>query len=302
MHGSPGTAGGVPSAAAPGHAWESRAGAGPVLRGRRVEAPAGRPTLHFMSGNGFCGGVYWPFLKRFLPEYGLFLHDIEGQGDSDAPAHFSGIDAVTRRVPEVLAEQGLRDDRPLVGIGHSLGAALTLKIAADNPGLFRAIVLLDPIVFPPPVWVGARLMSALGLHPMTRGALRRRREWANREEAADRLRNRGIYEGWTEEALQCFVDHATHDEGGKRVLSCPPELEAEIYGRPVYPWPSFRKVQIPVLFLYGDASYPFFPVAERLARRANPRVRGATSPGRHCFMLEDPATAHDRVAAFLATL
>jgi pimeloyl-ACP methyl ester carboxylesterase len=158
-------------------------------------------------------------------------------------------------------------------------------------------------VFPGPVWLGARLMSALGLHPLSRGARRRRREWASRAEVLDRLRGRGIYEGWTEEALESFVDHATRETGGKRVLSCPPELEAEIYGRPVYPWPSFRKVQVPVLFLYGAASYPFFPAAERLARRSNPRVRGATSPGRHCFMLEHPEAAHEAVAGFLhATL
>ena len=279
--------------------WDSIAGAGPRLRGRRADG--GRATLHFLSGNGFCGGVYWPFLKRFLPDCGLFVHDIEGHGDSDAPAHFSGIGAVARRVPLVLQEHGVRG--PLVGMGHSFGAALTLKVAADNPGLFQAIVLLDPIVFPGPVWLGARLMSALGLHPMIRGALRRRREWASRAEALERLRGRGIYEGWTEEALECFVDHATRDAGGKRVLSCPPEIEAESDGRPVYPWPSFRKVQCPVLFLYGASSYPVVPAAERLARRRNPGVRGATSPGQHCFMLEDPEAAHAVVAGFLdATL
>jgi pimeloyl-ACP methyl ester carboxylesterase len=252
-----------------------------------------------MSGNGFCGGVYWPFLRRFAADYGLFTHDIEGQGDSDAPPRFSGIGAVTRRVPPVLRDQGLDDGRALVGVGHSLGAALTLKVAADNPGLFRAIVLLDPIVFPGAVWLGARLLSALGLHPMVRAARRRRREWADRSEVLERLRGRGIYEGWPEEALRCFVEHATRDAGGKRVLSCPPELEAEIYGRPLYPWPSFRKVEVPVLFLYGASSYPFFAGAARLARRHNPRVEGATSPGRHCFMLEDAAAAHDAVAAFL---
>lgn len=284
--------------------WESRGADGPTLRGRRVDGP--RAILHFLSGNGFCGGVYWPFLRRFLPDYGLFVHDIEGQGDSEAPARFSGIGAVARRVPRVLGEQGLRDGRPpvgpLIGMGHSFGAALTLKVAADNPGLFKALVLLDPIVFPGPVWLGARLMSALGLHPMIRGALRRRREWASRDEVLERLRGRGIYEGWTEEALQCFADYATRDEGGARVLCCPPELEAEIYGRPVYPWPSFRKVEVPVLFLYGASSYPFFPAAERLARRHNPRIEGATSPGRHCFMLENPAAAHDAVAGFLREL
>lgn len=279
--------------------WESRAPGGPTLRGRRVDGPRG--TIHFLSGNGFCGGVYWPFLKRFLPDLGLFIHDIEGHGDSDAPEHFSGIGAVARRVPEVLREHG--PPGPVIGMGHSFGAALTLKVAADNPGLFKAIVLLDPIVFPGPVWLGARLMAALGLHPMVKGALRRRREWADRQEVLDRLRGRGIYQGWTEEALECFVDYATRDEGGRRVLSCPPEIEAEIYERPVYPWPSFRKVDVPVLFLYGASSYPFFPAAERLARRRNAGVRGATSPGQHCFMLEDPEAAHAVVAGFLdATL
>jgi len=277
--------------------WESSAGGGPTLRGRRAEGAGA--TLHFLPGNGFCGGVYWPFLKRFLPERGLFLHDIEGHGDSDAPAHFSGIGAIARRIPIVMREQGLLDGQPLIGMGHSFGAAMTLKVAADNPGLFKAIVLLDPIVFPDLVWLGIRAMGALGLHPMVKAAQRRRREWPSRQEALDRLRGRGIYKGWTEEALECFIDYATKDAGGKRVLCCPPELEAEIYERPVYPWPSFRSVDVPILFLHGAGSYDFFPLASRLARRRNPAVEVATVPGHHCFMLEDPADAHAAVAKFL---
>jgi pimeloyl-ACP methyl ester carboxylesterase len=283
-------------------AWESRDEGGPVLRGRRADAQPGADgpgtTIHFLPGNGFCGGVYWPFLKRFLPARGLFLHDIEGHGASAAPAHFSGIGAIARRVPAVLAEHGPRG-ADLVGMGHSFGAALTLKVAADNPGLFKALVLLDPIVFPPPLWFGVRALGAVGLHPIVKAARRRRRAWASRDEVIERLRGRGIYRGWTEEALASFADHATRDEGGQRVLCCPPELEAEIYERPVYPWPSFRRVQVPVLFLYGAGSYPFFPAAARLARRANPRVELATVPGHHCFMLEDPAEAWRAVAGFL---
>lgn len=295
LHGRPG--GGPPGSLAGALSqWESRAGGGPVLRGH-AGLGAGA-TIHFLPGNGFCGGVYWPFLKRFQPGRGLFLHDIEGHGHSDAPEHFSGIGAVARRVPPVWQEHGFRE-RPLVGMGHSFGAALTLKVAADNPGMFQAIVLLDPIVFPSPVWFGMRAMAALGLHPMVKAARRRRREWASRQEALDRLRGRGIYAGWTEEALECFVDHATRDADGKRVLSCPPELEAEIYERPVYPWPSFRAVRVPILFLYGAGSYPFFQGAARLARRANLGVEVATVPGQHCFMLEDPAAAHRAIDEFL---
>ncbi|MGH8115654.1 MAG: alpha/beta fold hydrolase, partial [Rhodanobacteraceae bacterium] len=86
--------------------WASDAGNGPTLRGRRAQGNG--PTIHFLSGNGFCGGVYWPLLRPFLPEYGLFTHDIEGQGDSGNPAHFSGVEALIRRVPEIIADQELK--------------------------------------------------------------------------------------------------------------------------------------------------------------------------------------------------
>jgi pimeloyl-ACP methyl ester carboxylesterase len=275
--------------------WESAAGGGPILRGRRVDGPG--TSLHFVAGVGFCGGVYWPFLRQFLPQHGLFVHDIEGHGESDAPERFSGVGAVARRIPLVAREQGLGDG--LIGMGHSFGAALTLKVAADNPGLFKALVLLDPIVFPTPVWLGIRVMAALGMHPMSRAARARRPAWATREDALNHLRGRGIYKGWTEEALQCFVEYAMKDENGRRVLRCPPGFEAQVYERPVYPWPSFRKVGVPVLFLYGASSYPFFQPAARLAQGANPRVQVQTAPGHHCFMLEHPAEAHAAVADFL---
>ena len=277
--------------------WESSAGGGPVLRGQRIAGA--RETIHFVHGNGFCGGVYRSFLQKFLPDRGLFLHDLEGHGQSEAPTHFSGIGMAARRIAAVAAEQNADDGRGLIGMGHSFGAALTLKVAADNPGLFKALVLLDPIVFPPAVYFGARLMAWTGTHPMVKAALRRRRTWASRSECLDRLRGRGIYTGWPEVALVDFVDSATHDEGGKRVLNCPTELEAEIYAHPVYPWPSFRKAKLPILFLHGADSYRFFPPAAAMARRLNSMVETATSPGRHCFMLEDPAAAAQAVKGFL---
>lgn len=279
--------------------WESRAGTGPALRGRRTET--GAPLIHFLHGNGFCGGVYWPMLRHFLPQYGLMTHDIEGHGDSDNPPRFSGVEAIIRRIPQVMADQGL-PGQPLIGMGHSFGGALTLRVAADNPGLFKALVLLDPIVMPPPFFIGVHIAAALGRHPLANASRRRREAWASRAEVADRLRGRGTYKGWTPEALHCFVEYATHDEGGKRVLSCPRELEAEIFERPVWPWAAFRKAQLPILFLRGEQSFPFFSRAEKMARKANPRLVVKTLPGGHCFMQENPEATYQVVAEFLASL
>jgi pimeloyl-ACP methyl ester carboxylesterase len=282
--------------------WESSPDSGLCLRGRRTAGPGDddKPTLHFLSGNGFCGGVYWPMLSKLLPDHGLFLHDIEGQGESDAPPRFSGVKTLLARTRAVIGEQGLANPGSrLIGMGHSFGAALTLRIAAANPGLFRALVLLDPIALPTPAWLGVKFASAFGRHPMSKAALRRRTSWNSREAALSHLRNRGIYQGWTEEAIVSFVDHAMTWRDGRYVLRCPVRIEADIFEHPLYCWRAFARVDVPILFLRGANSYPFFPWAERKAARCNPRVEVRQLPGGHCFMQEDPQASADAVRAFL---
>ncbi|MEW6167621.1 MAG: alpha/beta hydrolase [Pseudomonadota bacterium] len=281
------------------YGWQSTAGGGPLLRGRRTAAGADAPTLHFLHGNGFCGGVYWPFLRHLLPDYGLFCHDLEGHGASEAPARYSGPAAIIARVPKVIADQQL-DRGTLIGIGHSFGAAVTMAVAARNPGLFRALVLLDPILLPTRSWLYIKLLSALGRNPMAEAARRRRNRWACRDDALEHLRGRGIYRGWGEEGLRCFVEHATRDAAdGSRVLCCPRELEAAIFENPVYPWRLLPRVDVPILFLHGAGSYPFMAPSARKAKCANPRVEARALPGGHCFMLEDPPAAAAVVRRFL---
>lgn len=279
--------------------WECAAGQGPVLRGRRFDTRGA--TIHFLSGNGFCGGVYWPMLRALLPDYGLFAQDIEAQGDSDAPARFSGVRSVVRRIPQVIDDQNVAKGG-LIGMGHSFGGALTLRVAAENPGLFKALVLLDPIVLPPSAFFGLKLLSLIGRHPLSRSTRRRHDTWPSRRAVIESLRGRGAFKNWTEEALQCFAQYAIREVSGEFKLACPKEIEAQIFENPVYPWPSFRKVKVPILFLRGASSYEFFPWAEHLAKRANPAITFRQLPGWHCFMQEDPMAASAVVREFLSGL
>src|SRR3546814_704845 len=187
-------------------------------------------------------------LQQLMPHYGLFCVDLEGHGDSDRPTHFSGSKAIARRIAPVIADQQ-PGGQALVGMGHSYGAALTVRAAAENPHLFRALVLLDPILLPTSLWLGTRLLARLGRNPMSRAARRRRDRWPSREEAWTRLHDRGIYRGWRDDAFDCFIEHATRDEDGERALTCPKWLEAEIFDHPVYPWHALRPLQCPVLFV-----------------------------------------------------
>lgn len=278
--------------------WQSDAGGGPTLRGRRLDGP--QTMLHFVHGNGFCGGVYWPLLQELVPEYGLFCHDIEAHGQSDAPARFSGTRAIRQRFMPVIAEQQLPTGQ-LIGMGHSYGAAQTLCAAAENPQLFRALVLLDPILLPPLHFAGTRLLAAAGRNPPSRGARRRRDRWDSRQRAWERLHDRGIYHGWRDDAFDCFIEYATRDdESGQRVLSCPKWMEAEIFDHPTYPWRALPRVQCPMLIVFGDNSYPFLKGAERRVRERHASADVRTQAGGHCFMLEDPVTTAETIRDFLS--
>ncbi len=279
--------------------WSSTAGGGPPLQGRI--AGQGGPWIHWLSGNGFCGGVYWPMLRPLARDHQLFLHDIEGQGDSGVPPRFRGSRTMLRRVPEVMDDCGL-PAQGLIGMGHSYGGAMTLRLADRHPGRFRALVLLDPILLPTHLWLGLKLASALGRNPMAGAARRRRALWASRDDARSRLAGRGVYAGWTDEALDHFLDHATRDTPEGRALCCPPAIEAAIFEQPFYPWAAIRRLRIPTLVLIGRDSYPFFPQTARRIRALAPQVRIERMTGDHCFMQQHPADTTAAIRAFLTAL
>ncbi|MCI5061693.1 MAG: alpha/beta hydrolase, partial [Algiphilus sp.] len=108
-------------------AWEWRDSLRYVsVRGRRRAAQTGFPTLHWLSGNGFCGGVYWPMLSRLDPRLGLITHDLAGHGESDRARQFDGVSRTVHRIRSALRERA--PSAPLVAIGHSFGAALSLRL------------------------------------------------------------------------------------------------------------------------------------------------------------------------------
>ena len=271
-------------------AWEWRDSLRYVsVRGRRRAAQTGFPTLHWLSGNGFCGGVYWPMLSRLDPRLGLITHDLAGHGESDRARQFDGVSRTVHRIRSALRERA--PSAPLVAIGHSFGAALSLRLVAQMPAAFSALILLDPIILPHRYWLGSKLAAALHRNPMAKAARRRREAWPDAAAARDGLEGRGIYKDWTDEALDAFIAHATCEDGDRRRLCCDPELEAQIFENPLYLWSDIPRLQVPTLFLYGEQSYFFMAPSARRAARLQPRLQAQALPGGHCFMQEDPDTS-----------
>jgi len=130
--------------------WSYPTREGFTLRGWHT-VPSGKPVIHFLHGNGFCGLVYEPMLARLSEHFDLWLCDVQGHGDSDHPGVFLGWNRNAELAVEAFqAHRTLWGNAPVYGVGHSFGGVLTCLIMAEHPELFQRSVLLDPVLFTPP--------------------------------------------------------------------------------------------------------------------------------------------------------
>ncbi len=73
--------------------------------------------------------------------------DLRGHGESDAPADGYSIETFADDIAFLCDALALK--KPLI-VGHSMGGAIAMALAANHPGLPSAIVMLDgAILFPP---------------------------------------------------------------------------------------------------------------------------------------------------------
>ena len=285
------------------NSWSFETREGFVLRGWHT-APSGKPLLHFLHGNGYCGRVYTPMLEALAEDFDLWLCDAQGHGESDHGGRFLGWNRNAQlAVDAFTANRALFAQARCYALGHSFGGVLTSLMLAEQPKLFERAVLLDPVLFSPAMIGVMALSEVLGLNQrtgMAAKARKRRSHWPDQSAAYAALHGRGMFKGWDEAAFSAYIEHALKASEQGVSLKCQPSREADIFGS--YPrrlWSSLAKVSTPVEVLYGQQTYPF--VVQSVARwcAGNSHVRAQVVAGGHCFMQQQPAQSAERVRQFL---
>lgn len=283
--------------------WSHACSAGFTLRGWH-SPPSGKPLLHFLHGNGYCGRVYEPLLACLAEDFDLWLSDVQGHGDSDHGGRFHGWNRSAELALEAFAAgRKAFAAVPVFAVGHSFGGVLTSLLLAQQPQLFQRAVLLDPVLFSPAMIGVMALSDVVGLssrNTLARKARKRRRQWPDRLAAHAALHGRGMFRGWSEAAFEAYLNHALKDTEAGVELKCRPSREAEIFASfPKRLWPSLAKVVTPTQVIYGQRSYAF--VAKSVARwcAGNPHIHAQAVAGGHCFMQEQPEDSAMRVRDFL---
>jgi pimeloyl-ACP methyl ester carboxylesterase len=187
-----------------------------------------------------------------------------------------------------------------------MGGAYTLLAAVQRPDLFRALVLIDPVIMPPRILAVLWLMRRLGLsrrQSLVQGALRRRRTWPDRQACYNHYRSKRLFADWPETSLRAYVEAGMRlDQDGQVTLVYPPEWEAHIFATaPTDIWRYVPKLAIPLLVIRGERSDTFRLRAQRRMARLLPGARFVQIPGAgHLVPMERPAVTAAAVLDFLA--
>jgi pimeloyl-ACP methyl ester carboxylesterase len=264
-------------------------------------AEVSAPTLVFSHANGFNASTYSSLLAPLAGRFRIIAWDMRGHGETSLPLD-----------PQLLTGwRVFRDDlirlldrlaiRGAILAGHSLGATTSMLTAAARPDLARALVLAEPVMPTDGVSLMARLARPLGwsarVNPLAGMALKRRAQFASREEAVKRFTGRGAFATWPVETIADYVATGLTPEGDGFRLSCPPDWEAAAFS--VFP---FRlaalggRIGVPVTVLTGtkgSATRP--PVLEGFMRRHG-KVRHLVLDGAtHFLPMEFPERVREEI-------
>jgi pimeloyl-ACP methyl ester carboxylesterase len=263
------------------------------------------PLLHLAYANGFPPGTYSPLANLLTGRYHVVSAWTRllwpGGRLESAPTWHSLADDLIEGLASLSAEG-------IVGVGHSLGGVLTLWAAVRRPDLFRAAILVDPVLLPP-LWLWwVRLLRCLGLEqrlPLVQAALHRHRTWPSRRACFDHYREKAPFARWSDEALWAYVEAGTRPRpDGQVELVYRPEWEARIFATvPTGVWRDVRRLAVPALVVRGELSQTFRPEAQARMARLLPRARFVTIPGAgHLVPMERPAETGAAILRFLEAL
>ncbi|MBS1855543.1 MAG: alpha/beta hydrolase [Acidobacteria bacterium] len=257
--------------------------------------PGEGPPFLFAHATGFHGRC-WDRIISHFPERRCLAVDSRGHGRSSKPAPPCHWRDWGRDLAALAESLSLRD---AVGIGHSMGGHVSVQCAALRPETYRALLLVDPTIFPRELY-GAPF-------PDVSFTLRRKNHWHGPEEMYQRFHGRLPFSQWRPEILRDYCEWGLTREGGHYVLACPPPIEASIYENSRQPesdiYPEIARVRHPVVVMRaGRTRRPDVfelgasPTAPDLASRFANGREVVLQDASHYIAMEHPERVAEEIA------
>jgi pimeloyl-ACP methyl ester carboxylesterase len=261
--------------------------------------------LHFLHANGYPPECYKPLLELLQKQHHVFGMKLRPLWDDSKPKDIHDWHPLSGDLLRFLSD---REVGPAIGVGHSIGGIVTLRAAIRDPKKFRAIILLDPVLFMPSFLLMWNLFRAIGLgdklHPLISAAKKRGREFDDLETVFRGYRARNVFKYTSDESLWAYIEGITKPKAdGGFELAYPPEWEARIYLtglRDFDLWRRLPSLEAPTLIIRGAETDAFLENAAKLVKKKNPKIQIETMKNAtHILPLEHPQEVAKLISDFV---
>jgi pimeloyl-ACP methyl ester carboxylesterase len=261
--------------------------------------------LHFLHANGYPPECYLPLIIRLSEHYHVFSMRQRPLWPKSRPEDISDWNPLSDDFLHFLDEQKTGVS---IIIGHSVGGIVALRAALRRPECFRALVLIDPVLFPSHVIRAWQLIRSLGLayqvHPLVRASRNRRQQFDDLDRLFKGYRRKPVFRFMGDLELRTYIEGiACPGENGYQ-LCYSAEWEKRIYVTSVWNdmdiWRGLPGLNIPLLMIRGAETDTFWASTAGEVQRKVPTARVVTIPqATHLVPLERPDEVYLALQEFL---
>lgn len=235
---------------------------------------AKQATLVFVHATGFNSYTYRQLFEKINPGINIYALDQRGHGLTSAKAEVSELRSWKTYEQDLNAFINWLD-RPVILAGHSLGGAISAKVAAQRPDSVEGLILVEPVLIPPfiaPIMGIIRTCKLGHTLPIAKSARNRRSHFPSFDTAVENYLNKGAFKTWPRSWIEDYLRGGTQiNAQGETVLSCKPEWEAKTFAvSGNNPWPALQKLTCPISVIKGKAGSTLHPIAVTKLKKLQP--------------------------------
>lgn len=261
--------------------------------------------LHFLHANGYPPECYRPLVASLSEHYRVVCMRQRPLWADSRPEEIADWDPLTEDFLRFLDEQ---KTGPSITVGHSVGGIVALRAALRQPERFRALVLIDPVLFPPAIIRFWQLIRTLGLgyqvHPLVRASRHRLTHFDDLERLFKGYRRKSVFKYMGDRALRFYVEGIACPEAQGYRLCYSVDWEMRIYITSVWHdmdiWRALPSLKTPLLVIRGAETDTFWASTGRRVLQNVPAARVVSIPhATHLVPLERPEQVSQAVREFL---
>jgi len=253
--------------------------------------------IQFSHANGFPARSY-QYLFSLIENQAIHFIDIMGHIGHPKKYNLEFLK------DELIASLEKEHSEPVIGLGHSSGAATTILAAASRPDLFKHIILLDPVIFGVKKRLLISMTQKLGLWEIfgpAKKAKRRRNQFSSRAEAFEYFSKKNLFKNFHAKCFESYIEHGLTESRQGFELSFRPQVEADIFRNVPTKVPK-GLADIKGTIIYGKESDVFHPSDIKWWSKNYPNFKLIEFDGGHLFPFEAPDETAELLNRILLSL